>query len=337
MLDSEVKLVTLIYEIAHTNLLSPMILFFLIGIVAVVVNSDLKVPTAFYTGYTMIILLTIGIKGGVELRNVTLADMLPTILTAIILSILMFGISYLVVKGIFKFSLTDTFAISAHYGSVSAVTFIAGIAFLEKIEVYYEAYMSAILVIMEGPAIILAIILYKVYSQKQGEVASNPEASLKHVVKEAFFGKSIFLLLGGIFIGFVAHKDGLLQITPLFGDLFYGILCIFLLHMGMVATQSIRQIQNLKLISFLFAFILPVIGGTIGVLSGHFIGLSLGGAVVLAFLTGSASYIAAPAAVAQAIPQANSGIYIGAALGLTLPFNLIVGIPYFYWLASWVY
>ncbi|WP_209124733.1 sodium-dependent bicarbonate transport family permease [Alkalihalobacillus sp. BA299] len=327
----------LIYEIAYTNLLSPMILFFLIGIIAVIVNSDLKVPTAFYTGYTMIILLTIGIKGGVELRSVTLVDMVPTIITAILLSVTMFGISYLVVKGLFKFSITDTIAIAAHYGSVSAVTFIAGLAFLEKVGVYYEPYMSAILVIMEGPAIVLAIILYKIISQKQGDGSSNQEASLKHVVKEAFFGKSIFLLLGGIFIGYVAHIDGLAQIRPLFGDLFYGILCIFLLHMGMVATLSIRQISNVKLVSFLFAFLLPVIGGTIGVITGQFIGLSLGGSVVLAFLTGSASYIAAPAAVAQAIPQANSGIYIGSALGLTLPFNLIFGIPYFYWLANLVY
>ncbi|WP_216827569.1 sodium-dependent bicarbonate transport family permease [Alkalihalobacterium elongatum] len=327
----------LIYEIAYTNLLSPMILFFIIGIVAVIVNSDLKVPGAFYTGYTMIILLTIGIKGGVELRNVTLMDMLPTIITSIVLSILMFGISLFVVKGLFKFSVTDSFAIAAHYGSVSAVTFIAGIAFLEKIGIYYEAYMSAILVIMEGPAIILAIVLYKVFSQKEDEEKDNPEASIKHVIKEAFFGKSIFLLLGGIFIGYVAHTDGLVQIRPLFGDLFYGILCIFLLHMGMVATQSIRQIKNLKPVSFLFAFILPVIGGSIGVLAGYLIGLSVGGAVVLAFLTGSASYIAAPAAVGQAIPKANSGIYIGSALGLTLPFNLIIGIPYFYWLANFIY
>ncbi|MDE5413397.1 sodium-dependent bicarbonate transport family permease [Alkalihalobacterium chitinilyticum] len=327
----------LIYEIAYTNLLSPMILFFLIGIVAVIVNSDLKVPGAFYTGYTMIILLTIGIKGGVELRNVTLMDMLPTIITSIVLSIIMFGIAFITVKGLFKFSLTDSFAISAHYGSVSAVTFIAGIAFLEKVGVYYEAYMSAILVIMEGPAIILAIVLYKVFTQKQNGADENPDASLKHVIKEAFFGKSIFLLLGGIFIGYVAHTDGLVQIRPLFGDLFYGILCIFLLHMGMVATQSIRQLKNVKPTSFLFAFILPVVGGTLGVLAGYFIGLSLGGAVVLAFLTGSASYIAAPAAVGQAIPEANSGVYIGSALGLTLPFNLIVGIPYFYWLASVVY
>ncbi|WP_227936594.1 sodium-dependent bicarbonate transport family permease [Alkalihalobacillus deserti] len=326
-----------IFEIAYANLLSPMVLFFLIGIIAVLVNSDLKVPTAFYTGYTMIILFTIGIKGGVELRNVSLLEMLPAIFAAVFLSLAMLFITYFLVCKLWKFSIEESWAISAHYGSVSAVTFIAGLAFLDKIEITYESYMSAILVIMEGPAIILAIILYKFYIQKQGEKTNNPNASLKHVVKEAFFGKSIFLLLGGIFIGFVAHADGLLLIKPLFGDLFYGILCIFLLHMGMIATQSLKQIEKLTPFSFLFAFILPLIGGSLGIFIGQFIGLSLGGAFILAVLTGSASYIAAPAAIAQAIPKANSGIYLGSALGLTLPFNLILGIPYYYWIATLYY
>jgi uncharacterized protein len=326
-----------IVEIAYANLLSPMILFFLLGIVAVLVNSDLKVPSAFYTGYTMIILFTIGIKGGVELRSVSFLDMLPTIIAALILSVGMLFIAYFLVAKIFKFTVIESWAVAAHYGSVSAVTFIAGLAFLEKIGVDYEAYMSAILVVMEGPAIILAIIFYKMYSQKQGATTDNPNASLKHVMKEAFFGKSIFLLLGGIFIGFVAHADGLSKIKPLFGDLFYGLLCIFLLHMGMIATQSIKKIEKLKLSSFLFAFILPVIGGTIGIFVGNIIGLTMGGAFILAVLTGSASYIAAPAAVEQAIPEANSGIYLGSSLGLTLPFNLVIGIPYYYWIATLLY
>ncbi|SDY07298.1 hypothetical protein SAMN05421736_101298 [Evansella caseinilytica] len=323
-----------IIDIAYSNLLSPMILFFLLGIIAVLVNSDLKVPAAFYSGYTMIILFTIGIKGGIELRSVSLLDMLPTMIAAILLSIAMLFIAYFLVKKFFFHSVPDALGIAAHYGSVSAVTFIAGQAFLEKIAVDYESYMSAILVVMEGPAIILAIILYKMYAQKQGEATNNPNASLGHVFKEAFFGKSIFLLLGGIFIGLVAHTDGLTMIKPLFGDLFYGILCIFLLHMGMIATQSLMKLKNIRPLSFLFAFILPIIGGTLGVITGNFIGLSVGGSMILAILTGSASYIAAPAAIEQAIPKANSGVYLGAALGLTLPFNLILGIPFYYWLAT---
>ncbi|MDG5786087.1 sodium-dependent bicarbonate transport family permease [Evansella sp. AB-P1] len=324
----------LMFEIAVSNLLSPMILFFLLGIIAVLVNSDLKVPTAFYSGYTMIILFTIGIKGGVELRSVSLFEMLPTIISAVVLSIIMLFITHFFVHRIFKFPFVDSLAIAAHYGSVSAVTFIAGQAFLDKAGIHYEAYMSAILVIMEGPAIILAIILYKMYLQKQGEIGTPSQTSLKHVFKEAFFGKSIFLLLGGIFIGMVADADGLLLIQPLFGDLFYGVLCIFLLHMGMIATQSLMKIKNIKFTTFLFAFIVPIIGGTLGVLTGHFIGLSVGGSMILGTLTGSASYIAAPAAIAQAMPKANSGLYLGSALGLTLPFNLIFGIPLYYWIAT---
>lgn len=323
-----------ILEIAYANLLSPMILFFLLGIIAVLVNSDLKVPTALYNGYTMIILFTIGIKGGVELRSVSFGEMIPTIIAAVFLSLVMLFISLLLLYKVFNYSYEDSIAIAAHYGSVSAVTFIAGLAFLDKFGVEYESYMSAVLVIMEGPAIILAIILYKLHAQRQGEEITNPDASLKHVIKEAFFGKSIFLLLGGIFIGLVAHMDGLAKIQPLFGDLFYGILCVFLLHMGMVATLSMIQMKNIKFVSFLFAFILPLIGGGIGVLTGSMIGLSVGGTTILAVLSGSASYIAAPAAIEHAIPKANSGLSLGSALGLTLPFNLILGIPLYYWLAT---
>lgn len=321
----------LILEIVHTNLLSPMILFFIIGILAVIFNSDLKVPQAFYTGYTMIILFTIGIKGGVELKNVTLAEMVPPVIAALILSMLMLFIAYFLLKFVFRISQTDSLAVAAHYGSVSAVTFVAALGFLDKMEVPYESYISAILVIMEGPAIIAAIVMYKMSRNKSER---EVKLSIGHAVKEAFFGKSIFLLLGGIFIGFVAHADGLLKIKPLFGDLFYGILCIFLLHMGMIATQQIRKISGIRYYTFGFAFILPLIGGVLGSFAGSMIGMSVGGTFMLGVLTASASYIAAPAAISQAIPEANSGIYLGGSLGLTLPFNLVINIPIIYWLAT---
>ncbi|WP_078544388.1 sodium-dependent bicarbonate transport family permease [Litchfieldia alkalitelluris] len=321
----------LILDIIQTNLLSPMILFFLMGIIAVIVNSDLKVPEAFYSGYTMIILFTIGIKGGIELKHVSFLSMLPAIGLALFLSIFMLFVTYLLLKNVFRFDLTNSLAVAAHYGSVSAVTFVAALGFLDKVEVPYESYISAILVIMEGPAIIGAIILYKLFN-KNKEADAN--SGLGHAFKEAFFGKSIFLLVGGIFIGLVASDDGLLKIKPLFGDLFYGILCIFLLHLGMIATQQIRELKGFKPSSFIFAFILPLIGGTVGVTLASLIGMSNGGAFMLGILAASSSYIAAPAAIGQAIPEANSGLYLGSSLGLTLPFNLIIGIPLFYWLST---
>ncbi|QOR65975.1 sodium-dependent bicarbonate transport family permease [Cytobacillus suaedae] len=323
----------LILEIVHTNLLSPMVLFFLMGIIAVIVNSDLKVPEAFYTGYTMIILFTIGIKGGTELKNVSFFTMLPAVVAALFLSIFMLFFAYFLLKKLFRFDTTNALSLAAHYGSVSAVTFVAGIGFLEKMEVAYESYISAILVIMEGPAIIGAIILYKLFN-KENNQSQNVSSGLGHAFKEAFFGKSIFLLLGGIFIGLVASEDGIQKIKPLFGDLFYGVLCIFLLHMGMIATQQIRELKGYKFHSFLFAFILPIVGGTIGVFAGNLIGMSIGGSFMLGILTASSSYIAAPAAISQAIPKANSGLYLGSSLGLTLPFNLILGIPFYFWLAT---
>ncbi|WP_166243369.1 sodium-dependent bicarbonate transport family permease [Paenibacillus turpanensis] len=322
----------LIIEIATLNLLSPLILFFLIGIMATVVNSDLKVPEAFYTGYTMIILFTIGIKGGTQLKQGSFAAMVVTGIAALALCLLMLGLTYFLVKKVFRFSRPDALALAAHYGSVSAVTFVAGLTFLDKMKIEYESFMTAILVVMEGPAIISAIVLYKWLEHKG---SGKQAAGLGHAVKEAFFGKSIFLLLGGIFIGLVANEEGLAKIKPLFGDLFYGILCIFLLHMGMIATQSIRQLRGYRIASFLFAFILPLVGGMLGiVVAAKVVGLSLGGAFILGLLTASASYIAAPAAIEDAIPEANPGIYIGSALGLTLPFNLIAGIPFYYWFAQ---
>ncbi|SEN02560.1 hypothetical protein SAMN05192533_10888 [Mesobacillus persicus] len=321
----------LILEIVYINLLSPLILFFIIGIIATLVNSDLKVPEAFYTGYTMIILFTIGIQGGTKLKHASLGNMFTVGLAALFLSFLMLVIAYLLIKKVVKFDTPNSLALAAHYGSVSAVTFVAGLSFLDKMEIPYEDFMPAILVIMEGPAIITAIILYKYFTQKTGAESS---ASMVEVVKEAFFGKSIFLLIGGIFIGLVAHEDGLLMIKPLFGDLFYGVLSIFLLHMGMIATQRIRDLKGLKWYSFAYVFILPIIGGFIGILVGNFIGLSLGGTFILGVLTASSSYIAAPAAIEHSIPEANSGIYVGSSLGLTLPFNLIFGIPIYFWFSS---
>ncbi|MCA1032483.1 sodium-dependent bicarbonate transport family permease [Bacillus timonensis] len=320
-----------IIDIVYSNLLSPMILFFIIGIIAVLVNSDLKVPEAFYMGYTMIILFTIGIKGGTELKHVSFMNTLPSIVAALVLSILMLAISYFFLRKIFRFDRTNSLAIAAHYGSVSAVTFVAALGFLDKMNVGYESYISAILVIMEGPAIILAIVVYQWWNK---EKASSSNVGLGHAFKEAFFGKSIFLLLGGIVIGMIASEDGLQKIKPLFGDLFYGLLCIFLLHMGMVATQQLRELKGFRPHSFLFAFILPIIGGTIGVFTGDMIGLSQGGAFMLGVLSASASYIAAPAAISQAIPESNSGLYLGSSLGVTLPFNLVLGIPYYFWLTS---
>jgi hypothetical protein len=317
-----------ILEIALSNLLSPLVLFFLLGILAVMVNSDLKVPEALYSGYTMIILLTIGIKGGVELSHVSLSSMLPVIIVSLALSLVMAVLTFVLFRWVLRHSLEDAAAMAAHYGSVSAVTFAAGISFLDKFMIEYESYISIILAILEGPAIIAAILYYKY------RAATGADFQLSHVLKEAFFGKSIFLLIGGLFIGMFADPVGIMKIKPLFGDLFYGLLSVFLLHMGMVSMQNLRKTERIRFISYLLAFILPIIGGTLGVWGGHEVGLTMGGSFMIGLLTASASYIAAPAAISQTIPKANPGMYLSFSLGLTLPFNLIAGIPYYYWLAN---
>lgn len=314
--------------IAKANLLSPLVLFFVLGILAVLVNSDLRVPEALYNGYTMVILLTIGIKGGAELAHAPLGTVLPILAAALGLSALMVVLAYAVLRRLYRFGPDNAAAIAAHYGSVSAVTFAAATSFLQAQGIAYERYLSIVLAVLESPAILLGILLYKWSTQNGSGIR------LGGIIKEAVFGKSIFLLLGGIVIGMISNENGIQAIKPLFGDLFYGLLCIFLLHMGMVSCQNLRRLEGFHPLRFSFAFVFPVIGGTLGVFVGKMLGMSLGGATLLGVLTASASYIAAPAAISQAIPSANPGLYLSASIGFTLPFNLIVGIPTYFWMAN---
>lgn len=314
--------------IAKANLLSPLVLFFVLGILAVLVNSDLRVPDALYNGYTMIILLTIGIRGGAELAHAPLGTILPILAAALGLSLLMVLLAFVVLRYLYRFGPDNAAAIAAHYGSVSAVTFAAATSFLQAQGIAYERYLSIVLAVLESPAILFGILLYK-WSTRNGS-----RVRLGGIVKEAVFGKSIFLLLGGIVIGMISNENGIQAIKPLFGDLFYGLLCIFLLHMGMVSCQNLRRLERFRPLLFSFAFVFPVIGGTLGVFVGKMLGMSLGGATMLGVLTASASYIAAPAAISQAIPSANPGLYLSASIGFTLPFNLVVGIPIYFWLAN---
>lgn len=309
-------------ELVRLNLLSPMVLAFALGIVATLVHSDLKIPEALYTALSIYLLLAVGLKGGAELSITPLAAFWKPALVTLGLGIVTPLLAYAVLRRLGRFDVADAAAIAAHYGSVSAVTFIASLTFLQAAGIPYEGFMPTLVAILEVPAIVIALLIAR---QRLGGAETLGEA-----IREVFSGKSILLLVGGLVIGFFSGKQGLEQVAPMFVEPFKGALVLFLLEMGMVAAKRLRDLRKAGRFLVAFGLLMPVVQGALGVWLGSWAGLSLGGATVLGTMAASASYIAAPAAVRIALPQANPSYYLTAALGITFPFNLTLGIPLYF-------
>jgi uncharacterized protein len=316
-------------ELVRFNLLSPIVLAFVLGIVATLIRSDLKFPDELYTALSIFLLLAIGMKGGAALSETPMATFWRPALATLGLGVVVPVVTYGIVRRIGRFSVADAAAMAAHYGSVSAVTFIACITFLETARIPYEGFMPTLVAILEVPAIIVALLIARMKIGGRG--------SFGEVIHEVISGKSIVLLLGGLTIGFLAGTPGLQPVRPFFIDLFHGALTLFLLEMGMVAARRFRDLRKVGIFLIAFGIIMPVIHGFVGVWLGLITGLSMGGSTVLAVLAASASYIAAPAAVRIALPEANPGYYLTGALAITFPFNLTIGIPLYFAMAQWVY
>ena len=305
-------------EIIRLNLLSPMTLSFVLGAVATFARSDLKFPEPVYTALSIYLLLAIGLKGGAALAVAPLREVTAPLLVGILLGLTIPLWAFAVLRGLGRFSTVDAAALAAHYGSVSAVTFIAALAYVQSLGEPAEGFMPAVLAVMEVPAIIVALLLAR--EARQG-------AAWSVALREILAGRSILLLAGGLIIGFLAGPRGYKTVAPFFAEPFQGALCLFLLDLGMVAAQRIRDARQVGGFLIVFAIVAPLINGAAGVAAGWAAGLSLGGAVVLGTLAASASYIAAPAAVRLALPAANPGYYLTASLAITFPFNLVVGLP----------
>jgi hypothetical protein len=235
------------------------------------------------------------------------------------------------VRRVAGLSSSNAAALAAHYGSVSAVTFIAVVGYLDATGTSYEGFMTALLAIMEVPAIVVALIL----ARRAGGRDANH--GLSEALREVVSGKSILLLIGGMIIGFLAGPEGLKLVRPFFVDLFRGALCLFLLQLGVVAAQNAQEVRRAGPMLIAVAVGAPVIHGMLGLGLAMLVDLSMGGAIVFATLAASASYIAAPAAVRLALPDADPGLYLGAALGMTFPFNILLGIPLFVTVAHQLY
>jgi hypothetical protein len=312
----------------QSNLLSPAILFFCLGVFAAVSKSDLKFPDSLYTTLTIYLLTAIGFKGGVAIREAGISAVWLHALAAMILGGLIPLWTFPILRKLGHFSVADAGAIAAHYGSVSAVTFIAATNFLKSIQEPYESYASAFLAVMESPAIVVGVILGKgLLSGKSPASAEAANESLKHALHDAVLGRGVLLLIGAMIIGALSGPAGMSSVEGLFVTPFQGVLALFLLEMGMVAGRRIGDLRRVGAFLMTFGLLAPLFHGAAGVLLGTWTGLSCGGATLLGVLSASASYIAAPAAVRLALPEANPTYSLTAALAITFPFNITVGVP----------
>lgn len=317
-------------SILVANLLSPPVIAFAAGVIAVWLRSDLKFPDQVYQALTIYLLLAIGFKGGTALAAYGIGQLTLPLLATLVAGSLIPAIVFFATRWLLRMSVADAAALAAHYGSVSAVTFMASLAFLSKQGVEYEGFMPAVMAAMEIPAIFVAMLLAKRFSGKS-------DMSIWSSIHEVFSGKSFVLLFAGLFAGAVAAPESRDLIKPFLIEPFYGVLMLFLLEMGLIAGEKLRDARQAGWKLVAFALVAPILQGILGILLAKAIGLSIGGATIFAVLCASASYIAAPAAVRASLPEANPGYYVTTSLGITFPFNLIIGIPLYLKIAQFIY
>lgn len=312
------------------NIVDPTILFFVVGIIAGLVRSDIRLPESIYEILSIYLLLAIGLKGGIQLAGTNIFTLLLPAMGTIALGIIIPLIAFPILLYVGKLRRVDAAAIAAHYGSVSAVTYAVVITFLDKNHIPYEEYTTVLLVMLEIPAIAIGIVIARLS-------ASRGITSYKKLAHEVVFGKSIYLLIAGLAVGTIVGPEGIAPIKSVFIDPFKGALAFFLLEMGLVTSRRLSDLRQVGLFLIGFGIFMPILSALLGCGVGYLVGLSVGGTTVLATLAASASYIAAPAAMRIAVPEANPTLYITSALGITFPFNVIFGIPLYYWIASTIF
>ena len=309
-------------SLALINLTSPPVLAFALGLIAVSIKSDLRLPEPVYQALAIYLLLGIGIKGGVALTNASWSEIAPPLLATVVLGLIIPTLAFLALRVTTKLDTINRGALAAHYGSTSLVTFTAALVFLDSIGESYEGFVTTLLATMEVPGIIVGLLL--------AARGAKRTVSWSGSIREVLTSRSIVLLVGGLALGVITGAQGFEGIEPLFSGLFPGILTLFLLELGIVAGRRLRDVKlgGFGLVAFGIWF--PLVAGGLGVTAGLLTGLGAGGATVLGIISASASYIAAPAAVRLALPEASPGVYLTAALGITFPFNLVAGIPLLY-------
>jgi hypothetical protein len=314
---------------AAANLLTPAILFFALGALAGWLKSDLAVPDQVAKTLALYLMLCIGFKGGAEARIAGLGgDLLSAGALGLALSFLAPFAAYATLRGVSRLDRLTAAATAAHYGSVSVVTFAAGSEFLRGVGVEFGGYMTAVLALMETPAILAALLIAGGRSRERGQKLKPG------LLREVLLNGAAVMLIGSFIIGALTGPAGLSRLEVFVGPLFQGVLCLFLLEMGLVAARRLSQAPNFTVTLAAFAIVWPMLSALAALAASYAVGLGVGDATLMAVLAASASYIAAPAAMRVALPQADAGVYLSLSLGVTFPFNLLMGIPIYHAVAG---
>lgn len=317
------------------NLLSPAILFFALGILAGVVKSDLDVPESISRYLAIYLMMAIGFKGGVAIAETPELDgqVLATIGAGLAVGFLQPFLGYWLLKLTSKLDRPTAAAVAAHYGSISMVTFVTAVNFLETNETVYAGFIVAVLALMEAPAILSGLFIAHHEAPETLEAAEKAKGKLW---REIFTNGAILLLVGAFFIGWITGTPGMDQMEGFLVIPFEGILALFLLDMGLLVSRELHHLKDFTVNLALFGIYMPLIGAVIGLLTSALIGLDVGTGTLFTVLCASASYIAVPAAMRLALPQAKAPIYVPMSLAITFPFNIVLGIPIYYALAEWL-
>ncbi len=312
------------FQIIISNLTNPTLLFFLLGIIATTVKSDLEIPKSSSKFISLYLLFAIGFKGGQELAHSNFGtEIIYSILFGLLISSVIPLYTFFILKR--KMNVSDSGAVAATYGSVSAVTFVSAVSFLEAQQITFGGHMVAVMAFMESPAIIVGVILMTRYDKE-----SDNKANVMTVTTHSFTNGSVLLILGSLIIGVIADTKQAEGIKPFTTDIFKGFLAIFLLEMGMVTAKRFSAFRQYGLFLSVFAILIPAFNGCVVALASGLVTDNTGNRFIFAILAASASYIAVPAAMKLAAPKADPGLYIPMALGLTFPFNISVGMPMYY-------
>ncbi len=321
------------------TLTSPVILFFILGFFAATIRSDLSIPEPFAKAMSIYLMVAIGLKGGVEVASTGFTNELASAAIAgVTLGFTIPILAFFLLRSFGKLGAIDSGAVAAHYGSVSVVTFVTAVELLTNQGMQPDGFMVGVMALMETPAIITGLLLARAYAKRPGvaEDAHAAKESGSGLLHEVLTNGSVILLMGAFAIGMVAGEAGFEPIKPLFSIGFNGVLCLFLLDMGLLAARRLMQSKKVTVPLAVLAVLMPIINGTIGVAVGTMIGLEPGSSAILGVLCASASYIAVPAAMRLAMPQADPGIYLSMSLGITFPFNIIFGISLFAAIANFL-